>query len=983
MENSNISISTRAYSLKFLLTVIILFLCASSYGQVSQQWASRYNGPGNNVEISYSIAVDGAGNVYTTGSSSGDGTGYDIATVKYNSAGVQQWVSRYNGTGNSDDIAYSIAVDGAGNVYVTGSSKSSTASGTESYITIKYTAGGTQSWARSYNGPGNSTDIAYSIAVDAAGNVYVTGASTGSGTSLDYATIKYDASGTVQWIQRYNGTGNNRDEASSLKIDASGNVYVTGYSRTGEVTGTENFTTIKYNSAGVQQWLQTYNGTGNNIDDANSIAVDAAGNVYVTGQSVGSATDYDFATVKYNSAGVQQWASRYNGAANSWDEGTSIAVDASGNVYVTGFSVGSGTDFDYASIKYNSAGVQQWASRYNGPAGTVDQAISVAVDASGNVYAGGWSYGGASGYDYAAIKYNSTGTQQWASRYNGTGNAGDLGTAMTIDAAGNIYIAGYSDGSGTNSDYSTVKYNSAGVQQWASRYNGAVISEDRAASIAVDGSGNVYVTGISIGTGTDYDYATAKYNSAGVQQWIQRYNGPANGLDQALSIAVDASGNVYVTGYSEGSGTSYDFATVKYNSSGLQQWAQRYNGPGNNMDLAYSVTVDASGNVYITGSSAGTGTGFGDFATIKYNSAGVQQWASRYNGPDNGWDESVSIAVDASGNVYVTGASPGTGSGDDYATIKYNSAGVQQWAGRYNGPGNSTDRGASVKVDAAGNVYVTGRSTGTGSSDYATIKYSAAGSQQWVSRYNGPGNSIDQANSIAVDASGNVYVTGQSSGSGTGNDYATLKYNSTGVQQWASRYNGTGNSLDEATSIAVDAAGNVYVSGQSIAAGTGDDYTTIKYSPAGAQLWLQRYNGPANSGDQASQMVIDAAGNVYVTGGSEGNGTSTDYATIKYSQMVGIEPVLQEIPSSYSLEQNYPNPFNPNTIINFQIPAENNVKLTVFDITGREIVTLINENLKAGTYKADFDGGKYSTGVYFYKLTAGNFNETKKMLMIR
>ena len=420
--------------------------------------------------------------------------------------------------------------------------------------------------------------------------------------------------------------------------------------------------------------------------------------------------------------------------------------------------------------------------------------------------------------------------------------------------------------------------------QWVSRYNGTGNGSDGASSIAVDDSENVYVTGISVGNGTGDDYATIKYNSGGVQQWLQRYNGPGNGNDNAWSIAVDDSGNVYVTGVSEGNGTGDDYATIKYNSGGVQQWLQRYNGPGNGNDNAWLIAVDGQGNVFVTGYSDGNGTG-SDYATIKYNSGGVQQWLQRYNGPGNGNDNAWSIAVDDSGNVYVTGVSEGNGTGDDYATIKYNSGGVQQWLQRYNGPGNGSDYGSSIAVDDSGNVYVTGGSVVNGTGlDYATIKYNSSGVQQWLASYNGPVNNTDRSTHIAIDGSGNVYVTGYSFGIGTSVDYATIKYNSSGVQQWVARYNGPGNWLDFVYSIAVDGQGNVYVSGDSYGNGTSVDYATIKYDSSGYSLWVLRYNGPVNGDDNARSMAVDGQGNVYVSGYSTGNGTGSDFATIKYSQ---------------------------------------------------------------------------------------------------
>lgn len=441
---------------------IMLFICSLSgvnlLSQVTQQWVSRYNGPASNIDMANAMVVDASGNVYVTGASTGSGSNYDYATVKYNSAGVQQWFARYNGSGNNEDIAYSIAVDATGNVYVTGYSKSGSTAGTEDYVTIKYNSAGVSQWTQIYNGTGNNTDIAYSIAIDGTGNVYVTGASTGSGTNHDYATIKYNVSGAQQWVQRYNGPGNNIDEAKSLRVSSSGDVFVTGYSRGGAAFGTEDYATIKYNTSGAVQWTQRYNGTGNGYDVANSLAIDAAGNVYVTGACTGSGTNYDYVSVKYNTSGVQQWLQTYNGPGNNWDEATSIAVDGTGNVYVTGYSTGSGTGFDYATMKYNSAGTQQWLQRFNGPASSIDQAISIAVDASGNVYSAGWSQGSTSNFDYSVIKYNSAGTQQWEKRYNGPANTGDFGTSFAIDGTGNLYISGYSDGIGTSSDYATIKY---------------------------------------------------------------------------------------------------------------------------------------------------------------------------------------------------------------------------------------------------------------------------------------------------------------------------------------------------------------------------------------------------------------------------------------------------------------------------------------------------------------------------------------------
>jgi uncharacterized delta-60 repeat protein len=431
---------------------------------------------------------------------------------------------------------------------------------------------------------------------------------------------------------------------------------------------------------------------------------------------------------------------------------------------------------------------EDWVARYNGSANDFDQARAIAVDASGNVYVTGGSSGSGTRLDYATVKYDASGQQQWIAPYDGPGHGDDVASAIAVDASGNIYVTGWSASTrppdpehGHAFDYATIKYNAAGEEQWVARYEGpAEVTRDNiATAIALDGSGNVYVTGRSVGAlGNGYDYATLKYNSSGQQEWVARYNGPGNHDDETNAIAVDNSGNVYVTGQSQDDlGNDYDCLTIKYNASGQQEWLDRYNGPENGFDRGSAIALDSSGNIYVTGASGVTFSQ--DYVTIKYNTSGQRQWVKRYNRPEGGDAYTTAIAVDSAGNVYVTGTSGDAihGPGDDYATVKYDSSGQQQWVVRYNGPVNNYDAASAIALDSAGNVYVTGSSFGvSGLNDYATVKYNSLGQEQWVGRYTGSYSDYDLTNAIAVDASGNVYVTGRSGGSESSTDYATIKY---------------------------------------------------------------------------------------------------------------------------------------------------------------------------------------------------------------
>jgi hypothetical protein len=446
----------------FVIFIAVAALAAarSSYSQATQEWVQTYNGTGNGLDISFSVAVDNLGNVYVAGNSPGDTSANDITTVKYNSAGQQQWVQRYNGPGNSDDGTNgtnAIAVDGSGNVYVAGWS-----AGTENtdYVVIKYNINGDQQWAQRYNGPGNDYDAPYGIALDSSGNVYLTGTSTGDGTGFDYTTIKYDNDGQQQWVKSYNGTGNSYDAALALAVDDSGNVYVTGTSTA--QNGLGDCVTIKYDTDGNQQWAKTYDGPANGNDYGNSVTVDGSGNVYVTGSSAGAKTGQDYLTIKYDSSGQQLWASTYSSPKNNWDEGRSVGLDGSGNVYVTGvleYSEGGSSD-DWGTIKYDSSGTEQWVRIYNGPANIADEAWSIAVDVSGNSYVVGYSHGPTSGSDLTSIKYDTDGVQQWLQAYDSPKHGTDSGFDITLDSQGNVYVTGAS-GSGTAIDYATIKYSQA------------------------------------------------------------------------------------------------------------------------------------------------------------------------------------------------------------------------------------------------------------------------------------------------------------------------------------------------------------------------------------------------------------------------------------------------------------------------------------------------------------------------------------------
>ena len=304
---------------------------------------------------------------------------------------------------------------------------------------------------------------------------------------------------------------------------------------------------------------------------------------------------------------------------------------------------------------------------------------------------------------------------------------------------------------------------SAGQYGWIATLGGA--SGDYGYGMAVDSSGNVYVTGgiSSQGAGNE-DVLIAKYDTSGTLLW-QRVLGGASS-DYGLGIAVDSSGNVYVTGYTQSQGAgSGDVLIAKYNTSGTIQWQRTLGGA--NIDYGYGIAVDSSGNVYVTGNTASQGAGSLDVLIAKYNTSGTIQWQRVLGGASS--DVGNGIAVDSSGNVYIIGSTFSQGAGNgDVLIAKYNTSGTIQWQRTLGGA--SSDYGYGIAVDSSGNVYVTGStfSQGAGGRDVLIAKYDTSGTIQWQRTLGGA--SSDGGYGIAVDSFGNVYVTGYTPSQGAGSD---------------------------------------------------------------------------------------------------------------------------------------------------------------------------------------------------------------------
>jgi len=447
---------------------------------------------------------------------------------------------------------------------------------------------------------------------------------------------------------------------------------------------------------------------------------------------------------------VRQWGTYYGSKSASSqntgdnDEGRACATDASGNIYLAGNTIETSTGIA-------TTGAHQYT---NSSVGT-------------NSFSGN--------YDAFLVKFNSSGKRQWGTYYGGTGD--DYGNSCATDSSGNIYLAGTtgsrfgpSDTIGIATtgahqedfghvpfeitrDAFLVKFNSSGVRQWGTYYGGTGL--EIGSSCATDASGNIYLSGSTKSTsgiattgahqttyGGTNDGFLVKFNSSGVRQWGTYYGGPGN--DDVRSCAADASGNIYLAGFTSSTtgiatigahqttygGGTHDAFLVKFNSSGVRQWGTYYGGLMDEYGL--SCATDASGNIYLAGrTQSDTGiatsgahqtthkknTNSGDAFLVKFNSIGERLWGTYYGGLMD--EYGLSCAADGSGNIFLsgltlsstiiatTGAHQTTNGGSyDAFLVKFNSSGVRQWGTYYGGTG--VDKGRSCATDASGNIYLAG-----------------------------------------------------------------------------------------------------------------------------------------------------------------------------------------------------------------------------------------------------------------------------------
>ncbi len=369
--------------------------------------------------------------------------------------------------------------------------------------------------------------------------------------------------------------------------------------------------------------------------------------------------------------------------------------------------------------------------------------------------------------------------------------------------------------------------------------------------------------------------------------WSAGHNGPANGTDLVARVATDPSGNVIVAGH-ETTGTGLDWRVQKFNSAGVSQWVSTFNGPANGTDEVYDVGTDPVGAVFVTGSTSVAGQSY-NWQTIKYSPTGSTLWVSTYNGAISGDDRAYGLAVDPGGNVIATGFETTSAQGQNLLTIKYDgTTGATLWSASYNCPANTNEYACDAAADSAGNVIVAGTENRTDlgqGGNLLVVKYSASGTPLWQKSVDGgTGGGWDEAWSVAVDGTDNVIVAGQLTQAVGGSNAVVLKYDSGGTLLWSRTYNNASNSTDVAYAVAADVSGNIVAGGREVRSdlGEGDNWILLQYAATGALLCTSAYDGAMNSNDFIRGVALDSSGSLYAAGTETVAGQGNNWLVIKY-----------------------------------------------------------------------------------------------------
>jgi len=460
--------------------------------------------------------------------------------------------------------------------------------------------------------------------------------------------------------------------------------------------------------------------------------------------------------------------------------------------------------------------------------------------------------------------------------------------------------------------------------------------------------------------------------------WTRTFGGLFNDFGHSVGLANDDGYVVAGESYSLDDG-SYDIFLLKLNSSGDTLWSRFFGGIQSEYGNCVISTSDSG--YAVIGETRSYGAGSYDIYILKTDENGDTLWTRTFGSID--YEKGKSIFQTSDGGYIFTGSSRSSGLGEeDVFLIKTDSAGIGDWLRVFGGTDH--DCGNSVVQTYGGGYIIAGEteSFGIGSLDGYVVRTDMYADTLWTRTFGGAGD--DALTCIRSAAEGGYILAGYTSSFGAGMaDGWLIKMDDGGDTLWTRTFGGAGNDYIYSAWQTSDGGYILGGSTESFGAVNGDVYV-IKTDSTGDMLWYWNYGGPGEDGAASIRQTPDSG---YIIAGSTtsfGTGGNDAFIIRLISGQTSIaENGNPYLPGGISLNPNYPNPFNAATTLSFQLAIPANVKLVVYDLLGREIAILVNGYLETGNYAIDFDAGGLSSGVYFYRLRAGDAVETRRMVLLK
>ena len=451
--------------------------------------------------------------------------------------------------------------------------------------------------------------------------------------------------------------------------------------------------------------------------------------------------------------------------------------------------------------------------------------------------------------------------------------------------------------------------------------------------------------------------------------WTKTYGGAA--WDNAYSVQPTSDGGYILTGFTEsfGNGTR-DLWLIKTGANGDTSWTKTYGGLG--QESGYGVLQTADGYI-LAGQTDSYGEGSFDIYILKLTSSGDIVWTKTYG--DVNADYARDIKMTSDGGYIICGSTSG-----DAWILKINSAGDTSWTTTIRGP--QSEVAESIYQTTDGGYIAVGATGAFGVADVLLIRLNSQGDSLWARTFGGPG--YDWGHDVIQTPDGGYMVGGTTSTLGAGSeDVWLMKMDASGDTAWTKTYGGVeterGFSLQPVSNsgFIIGGISHTFTYG-------GDDGWLIRTDLNGSIIWSQNLGGSDEDWIVSVQPTLDGG---YIACGftsSFGAGNRDAWVLKIESETSGLPfENHQDMLNKYHLSQNYPNPFNPTTTIAFDLPKASEVSLKIFNILGEEVTTLVSDRLSTGSYSYEWDASNIASGVYLYRLKAGDYVETRKMVLMR